>query len=338
MTNQSPKISVIVPVYNVEKYLPRCIDSILAQTFTDFELLLIDDGSTDNSGEICDEYAKNDRRIRVFHKENGGVSSARNTGLINAKGEWVCFVDSDDDICINYLEVYVSLLKHKEADFYIVGCNIISNNRRTKRTFHDQYFSKESIHKFVMYIRYYNIFGVPWNKLFSMKIIKDQNISFDESLDSYEDEVFVLEYLVYTSSVMASSQCTYNYYVREQLSLSKKYIEIDKHIYIAQRLYELGLKLSSDDIYIQHLRKMYSHHMSECITRLYGRYGHYCRQERLKIISKVLKTAKEHNVIKILYSQLNSLKIIGHNAYMIDVNGTLLYLYRSLRHLIKHIV
>lgn len=84
-----PKISVIVPVYNTEKYLHRCVDSILAQTFTDFELLLIDDGSTDSSGAICDEYAQKDSRVRVFHKENGGASSARNLGLDNATGEWI---------------------------------------------------------------------------------------------------------------------------------------------------------------------------------------------------------------------------------------------------------
>ena len=88
-------VSIIVPVYNTEKFLHRCIDSILAQTYTDFELLLIDDGSKDSSGAICDEYAVKDARVRVFHKENGGVSSARNLGLDNAKGEWITFVDSD---------------------------------------------------------------------------------------------------------------------------------------------------------------------------------------------------------------------------------------------------
>ncbi len=92
----SPLVSVIVPVYNTEKYLRRCIDSILAQTFTDFELLLINDGSKDNSGAICDEYAKKDSRIRVFHKENGGVSTARNLGLNDAKGDYIIFLDADD--------------------------------------------------------------------------------------------------------------------------------------------------------------------------------------------------------------------------------------------------
>ena len=88
-------LTIIIPVYNTAPYLPDCLTSILGQTFSDFELLLIDDGSTDGSGTICDEYAKKDHRIRVFHKDNGGVSSARNLGLDNARGEWVYFVDSD---------------------------------------------------------------------------------------------------------------------------------------------------------------------------------------------------------------------------------------------------
>ena len=100
-----PIISVIVPVYNAENYLHRCIDSILAQTFTDFELLLINDGSTDNSGEICNAYAQKYPCIRMFHKNNGGVSSARNLGLTKANGEWIVFVDSDDWIEPHYLNV-----------------------------------------------------------------------------------------------------------------------------------------------------------------------------------------------------------------------------------------
>lgn len=112
----NPIISVIVPVYNVEEYLSRCIDSILAQTFTDFELLLINDGSTDNSGRICDEYIKNDSRIKVFHTKNFGVSSARNKGIENAIGKYISFVDSDDEVFNTYLE---TLYNH------IVKCDIV---------------------------------------------------------------------------------------------------------------------------------------------------------------------------------------------------------------------
>lgn len=104
----TPQISVIVPIYNSDKYLRRCIDSILAQTYTNFELLLINDGSFDKSAAICDEYELRDSRVRVFHKENGGVSSARNLGVKEAKGEWIAFVDSDDWILETYIARYVS--------------------------------------------------------------------------------------------------------------------------------------------------------------------------------------------------------------------------------------
>ena len=121
-----PKISIIVPVYNVERYLRRCVDSIVAQSFQDWELLLIDDGSSDNSGMICDEYAEKEDRIKVFHKKNGGVSSARNVGLDNANGEWIMFVDSDDWIEKTMLE---ENLIHSEC-YEVIRCNmkVITNN------------------------------------------------------------------------------------------------------------------------------------------------------------------------------------------------------------------
>ena len=122
MNETTPKISVIVPVYKAEAYLHRCVDSILAQTFQDFEVLLIDDGSPDRSGEICDEYARKDKRVRVFHKENGGVSSARNMGLDNARGEYVCFVDSDDWLDEEMFAIICSFfLSNKQIDILFWG-------------------------------------------------------------------------------------------------------------------------------------------------------------------------------------------------------------------------
>lgn len=116
-----PTISVIVPVYKVEPYLRRCVDSILAQTYTDFELILVDDGSPDNCGAICDEYAAKDRRIRVLHQENGGLSAARNAGLDVAEGEYIALVDSDDIVFDNYLEKLLGSLLAEQADVSICG-------------------------------------------------------------------------------------------------------------------------------------------------------------------------------------------------------------------------
>lgn len=116
----NPKISVIVPVYKAEKYLHKCVDSILAQTFTDFEVLLVDDGSPDRCGEICDEYVAKDSRVRVFHQENGGVTSARRLGVENALGEWINFVDSDDTIPLDALNNMYGAAQKDKVD--IVMC------------------------------------------------------------------------------------------------------------------------------------------------------------------------------------------------------------------------
>ena len=117
-----PKLSVIVPVYNTEKYLRECIDSILAQTFTDFELILVDDGSTDSSGAICDEYAEKDSRIQVIHQQNGGATLARRSGVRCARGEYITFVDSDDWI---HRDMYHILLSREPADILI--CNMFKS-------------------------------------------------------------------------------------------------------------------------------------------------------------------------------------------------------------------
>ena len=112
-------ISIIVPVYNVEKYVAECIESIIKQTYQNLEILLIDDGSTDNSGKICDKYAEKDKRIKIIHKENGGVSSARNLGLDLAQGEYIAFIDSDDFVSNKYIESLYSAIEHKDAEIVL---------------------------------------------------------------------------------------------------------------------------------------------------------------------------------------------------------------------------
>ncbi len=125
---KNPAVSVIVPVYNVEPYLARCLDSILAQTFTDFELLLIDDGSPDRCGEICDEYPGKDNRVRVFHQPNAGVSCARNKGLDVAKGHYVVFVDSDDYVLPSYLHaLYEDASAHPGVGLVVHGHHSVNS-------------------------------------------------------------------------------------------------------------------------------------------------------------------------------------------------------------------
>lgn len=205
----APKISVIVPVYNTEKYLHRCVDSILSQSFTNFELLLIDDGSSDKSSEICDKYAENDTRVRVFHKENGGVSSARNVGLDNANGEWVTFVDSDDYVYDNYLNNF-DVYKNKDFDLINQGLRIDKNFngcgefKFSFRGGRDEWLNEATQN---------GTFGYTVIKLFKLEIIRKNNIYFNTELRFQEDELFVLNYLSACKSVKSVSKIGYFYFV-----------------------------------------------------------------------------------------------------------------------------
>lgn len=122
------KVSIIIPVYNVEKYLPRCVDSVLNQTYSDIEVILVDDGTKDNSGVMCDKYAEQDNRVRVIHKENGGLSSARNAGIEIAIGDAIFFLDSDDYISKECIKKMVSLMDENNADISIIQMKYISEN------------------------------------------------------------------------------------------------------------------------------------------------------------------------------------------------------------------
>ncbi len=207
-----PQISVIVPVYNAEKSLSRCIDSILKQTFTDFELLLVNDGSKDRSGEICDKYAASDSRVRVFHKENGGVSSARNVGLNNAKGEWVTFCDADDwtydcwlkNFAENFSNDYQLIVQGFEAD-----CLIADGDKSIIYGFD----YKGPVKDGLILLNNNNIIGYLWVKAFKNEIINSYDIRFNEELRFTEDVHFVLEYLFKTESMFSVKSVGYYYYM-----------------------------------------------------------------------------------------------------------------------------
>lgn len=220
----NPKISVIVPVYNVEQYLSRCIDSILAQTFTDFELLLIDDGSTDNSGKICDKHAEKDNRIRVFHKENGGVSSARNKGLKEAKGKWVTFVDSDDWLSTKSLENYFKCNPSKDT-LYIQQAKTVKGDvsEYWPSKFPRTHVCLSSTSLDYSLLNAILIYGTPWGKLFNMEIIKDNKLIFDEHISLHEDHCFYFDYIRFVKNLFLIDDIGYYYWIEEKrFSLSAR--------------------------------------------------------------------------------------------------------------------
>ncbi|MGL5015770.1 MAG: glycosyltransferase family 2 protein [Bacteroidales bacterium] len=214
----TPKISVIVPVYKVEKYLPKCIDSILAQTFTDFELLLIDDGSPDNSGAICDEYAKKDSRIRVFHKENGGVSSARNLGLDEAKGEWVWFVDGDDWVAEGAIGTIIDTIENNNVDVLQISIQGVTNEiSPIYLDFNKELIEPTNVSEFVNKLSFN---GSVCASIYSRNIIKENYLRFIVGLKLAEDQLFILSYLRFCNTIMKSDLLAY-YYRMNQESASR---------------------------------------------------------------------------------------------------------------------
>lgn len=205
-----PKISVIVPVYNAEKWLRRCVDSILAQTYTDFELLLVDDGSTDSSGAICDEYAALDARIRPFHKPNGGVSSARNLGLDNARGEWIAFCDADDYDDNKCLESLYSATKN-DCDLVSCGYHWYKKDKTSGDFVPDQFIGNNK--EYLQTVLNDEMFGALWNKLFRKLIIDIHNLRLDTQLKFREDEEFLLRYLTYCRKCRTVSKVLYYYFM-----------------------------------------------------------------------------------------------------------------------------
>ena len=218
-----PIISVIVPIYNVEYYLYRCVDSVLAQTFTDFELILVDDGSPDNCGNICDEYAEKDNRIYVIHKKNGGLSDARNAGLDVAKGDYIIFVDSDDYIESDLLEKAVSVLKkHPEAlvCYGILFENELGDIMSSYMGFAPEYIELRSNKAKARFIcNELTDYRLPWNsqmKVFRRDIIERYNIRFIDNKQIFaEDYCFSLFYFAFVDEIFnIQSKPMYHYMQR----------------------------------------------------------------------------------------------------------------------------
>ena len=188
-------ISIIVPIYNVEKYLCKCIDSVIAQTYQEWELLLIDDGSTDNSGNICDEYAKKDSRIRTFHNKNRGASAARNTGLDASIGEWIYFLDGDDYISDDCIELMMQCVKkHPKTDAVYAGTEVI-NGFHTWASYKDKNLPEytEDAWWINTSILKRDVLGMgPCNKLLRKKMLTDAHMHFVDGL-RYEDEVWNIQ-------------------------------------------------------------------------------------------------------------------------------------------------
>lgn len=238
-------VSVIVPVYNAEAFLSRGVDSILCQSYNDFELILVDDGSRDGSRAICDEYAMHDPRVRVIHQPNAGVSAARNAGLKAAKGEWVTFVDSDDLVLDCFLEALMTAVNRDERiDLAYCGYAIVERDTTIKTYRTATYIGDNQLHEALSQTRLLYRCS-PWAKLFRRSIIVDHGLQFDENLTISEDRLFLYQYLIHVRGIATTSTVGYLYGSFSPTSLKHKRVSTEMLAYRQQSITDAAHHLVS---------------------------------------------------------------------------------------------
>jgi len=267
-------ISVIIPVYNVEKYLDRCLCSVVSQTYKNLEIILVDDGSPDNSGKMCDEWAKKDNRIKVIHKQNAGLGYARNSGLEIATGKYVSFVDSDDYIALNMYEVMHSRIKESNADTCLCGHyrKYADCEQAKEISFGNACFrAGDVIEKILLGMigtlpeagNDFDLEMCVWQGLFSMEIINAYNIRFPSEREFIsEDIIFDMDYYMHSNAVVTVSECLY-YYCMNGASLTQTFRadrfekEIILHNEILNRSCQKGIdaKIRADRSFLGRARR-----------------------------------------------------------------------------------
>lgn len=268
MRKKNPMVSVVIPIYNVEKYLKKCIDSILNQSFNDFEIILVNDGSTDSSIEICNEYIEKDCRIILINKKNGGASSARNAGINVAKGKYVSFIDSDDCINDNYFNILVEKAEMNNCDVIVSGCKTIPNNVNIVPSYKlntvlrgtDFILSSDNVHS-------KNELSAVFRCLYRLKLIKQNEILFNEKIFIGEDIIFNLEVLVNSDRVMAIADILYYYTINNPTSLMRSKFksnlesslveQYEKRIYLSNKYNLINNKKYRNDMANYYVNQIY---------------------------------------------------------------------------------
>lgn len=266
----SPKISIIVPVFNAESYLARSLDSVITQEYHDWECLLVDDGSTDSSGQICNDYADKDSRFRVFHKANGGVSSARNYALSKALGEWITFLDADDALDKDYL----SPISDDVQEDLVIGSYKRSDNDRIDSLQDGIYADRELPVFFAKNLACLHL-RTPWAKFFRKALIGD--LRFDESLRLGEDTLFCQCYYVKCESVKVDSSREYLYTTSD--AIAKYNLDVDSvlHVFcsLASVYSGMGLVCTSYNSFLYYFFKAFLEGSKDKLKKWYS-----CRQVR----------------------------------------------------------
>ncbi len=224
-----PLVSIIVPIYNGEKYIDACVEYLLAQTYSNLEILLVDDGSKDRSGEICDTYAEKYEQIKVIHQKNGGVSTARNAGIRQAQGKYIAFVDADDYLEKDAVADNVKLAEEHQADvtMFCFWYYNVDKQKKIPNPLEEGFVGngEEFFHRFLIKTIDKEVFHAPWNKLIKRQLLADNQIEFDTRYCIYEDACFVAELLSKAQKIVVNKEMYYQYNVRSAGTLITSFRE-----------------------------------------------------------------------------------------------------------------
>lgn len=321
------KVSVIVPIYNSEKWIKRCVNSILDQTYKDIELILIDDGSQDNSFEICNELAKKDNRIKLIHIENQGVANARNVGLENSTGEFITFCDSDDTYEKDFIETLFDLFKASQSELCVSTVYVHQNNK--KQIVELPFYGKSNDLSLILNTWFEFFWGALWNKLYISNIIKKNNIKFQTDLSLNEDSIFNLNYLKYVNSVNCSNKPIYNYIIENENSLTRSFN--DKILITYEMVIGLLIELAKkndcyNDKFIKYLKKYYAGFVQRMLFYIFNNNFDEIKKRE---VYKLLHSKKE--VVEILSKSksINNVIISTQPYFIIKIYFYLLKLKRK---------
>lgn len=242
------KVSIVVPIYNGEKYIDKCARNLMNQTYSNVEFILVNDGSTDATAEKCNHYADMDSRFVVLHKENGGVSSSRNAGTDIATGDYILYYDVDDDISENLIEDNIKLAHVNDADV-VIFCFCYFNldtNSRTENKLSSGFVGdkKDFFYGPLNETIDHEVFHAPWNKMYKLSFIKENNLSFIEGVSVYEDIIFNCKMLMHANRIVINNEMYYTYYVRSFGSAITKYV--DRYFDFVTKFYSTALDYCSE--------------------------------------------------------------------------------------------
>ncbi len=322
--DKKPLVSIIIGMYNGEKYIRECINSVLNQTYTNLELLLIDDGSHDECGSIADKFAEKDKRIKVFHEKNAGVSASRNIGLDKASGKYVGIVDQDDILDPEYINYFVFLLEKYDAeiattpqpDKFFGGIHKNANRHDKIKVYSGHYASEQMLyHKWVI---------APWNKLISLKLIKDNSIKFNPNFFGGEGFAFSIECFEHAPRVVVGRKKVYHYRVGDPQSGASKFRKssiissINAQKYIRDHLVECNDSLikawnfSNWHTYCDCLNMMIGSHAENKEPKLYDKLYKYCQNNAHVVYNAPISVQQKLRGLLFKVNPRLASKVINH--------------------------